>query len=228
MARTDNPLSSSKSKTTGPSRDVPAIVVSRLSLYLRELQHLVRAGRATVSSSQLATLFGFTDAQVRKDLAYFGHFGHPGIGYRCDELIAEIRRILGTDRQWRVTMVGVGNMGRALLRYKGFTAQGFRIIAAFDRDPRVVGTAIENIPVYEVCQMAEIVAKEQIQLGMITVPATEAQHAADQLVAAGISGIVNFAPVALSLPEDVALVGVDLTTELEQLAFSVANRASSR
>lgn len=228
MARSGDPLHPSKSKTTAPSRDVPAIVVSRLSLYLRELQHLVRAGRATVSSSQLATLFGFTDAQVRKDLAYFGHFGHPGIGYRCDELIAEIRRILGTDRQWRVTMVGVGNMGRALLRYKGFIAQGFCIVAAFDRDPRVVGTAVENIPVYDIRQLAEIVGKEQIQLGMITVPAVEAQHAADQLVAAGISGIVNFAPVALSLPEDVALVGVDLTTELEQLAFSVANRANSR
>lgn len=207
---------------------MPAIVVSRLSLYLRELQHLVRAGRATVSSSQLATLFGFSDAQVRKDLAYFGHFGHPGIGYRCDELIAEIRRILGTDRQWRVTMVGVGNMGRALLRYKGFTAQGFCIVAAFDRDPRVVGTTVERIPVYDVRHLGEVVQKERIQLGMITVPASEAQHAADQLVAAGISGIVNFAPVALSLPEDVPLVGVDLTTELEQLAFSVANRASSR
>src|SRR3982751_116810 len=121
-------LHSSKPKPPSSARDVPAVVVSRLSLYLRELQHLVRAGRATVSSSQLATLFGFTDAQVRKDLAYFGHFGHPGIGYRCDELIAEIRRILGTDRQWTVTMVGVGNMGRALLRYKGFSTQGFRIV----------------------------------------------------------------------------------------------------
>ena len=102
-------------------------------------------------------LFGFTDAQVRKDLAYFGHFGHPGIGYRCDELIAEIRRILGTDRQWIVTMVGVGNMGRALLRYKGFAAQGFRIVAAFDRDSRVVGTQIEGIPVYDVARLGEIV-----------------------------------------------------------------------
>lgn len=228
VARAQRPLNTPKSRATGPSRDVPAVVVSRLSLYLRELQHLVRAGRATVSSSQLATLFGFSDAQVRKDLAYFGHFGHPGIGYRCDELIAEIRRILGTDRQWRVTMVGVGNMGRALLRYKGFTAQGFRIVAAFDRDPRVVGTSVEGIPIHDIKQLAEIVEKEHIQLGIITVPAIEAQPAADQLIAAGISGIVNFAPVALSLPEDIALVGVDLTTELEQLAFSVANRAGSR
>ena len=138
-------LHPSKQKPPSLPRDVPAVVISRLSLYLRELQHLVRAGRATVSSSQLATLFGFTDAQVRKDLAYFGHFGHPGIGYRCDELIAEIRRILGTDRQWTVTMVGVGNMGRALLRYKGFATQGFRIVAAFDRDLRVVGSEVVGI-----------------------------------------------------------------------------------
>jgi redox-sensing transcriptional repressor len=221
-------LHSSKQKPPSSARDVPAVVVSRLSLYLRELQHLVRAGRATVSSSQLATLFGFTDAQVRKDLAYFGHFGHPGIGYRCDELIAEIRRILGTDRQWIVTMVGVGNMGRALLRYKGFSAQGFRIVAAFDRDPRVIGTQVEGIPVFDIAQLGDIAKQKQIQLGMITVPASQAQQAADMLVAAGIMGIVNFAPVALSLPEDIGLVGVDLTTELEQLAFSVANRSRSR
>jgi len=204
------------------------VVVSRLSLYLRELRQLVREGCSTVSSSQLGNLLGVTDAQVRKDLAYFGHFGHPGIGYRCDELIAEIRRILGTDRQWIVTMVGVGNMGRALLRYKGFAEQGFRIVAAFDSDPRVIGTKVEGIPVHDPRQVPDIVRRERIQLGMITVPAIHAQHAADQLVAAGIAGIVNFAPVTLSLPKGVGLVGVDLTTELEQLAFSVANRNSKR
>lgn len=173
-------------------------------------------------------MLGVTAAQVRKDLAYFGHFGHPGIGYRCDELIAEIRRILGTDRQWIVTMVGVGNMGRALLRYKGFAEQGFRIVAAFDSDPRIVGMTVEGITVYDPKRMHELIQQEQIQLGMITVPAPHAQQAADQLVAAGIAGIVNFAPVTLSLPEGIGLVGVDLTTELEQLAFSVANRNARR
>jgi redox-sensing transcriptional repressor len=185
----------------------------------------MRDGRATISSSQLGKVLGVTDAQVRKDLAYFGHFGHPGIGYRCDELIAEIRRILGTDRQWTVTLVGVGNMGRALLRYKGFGAGGFRIVAAFDLDPRVVGAQIEGVHVYDLSRLTQIVRQQRIQLGMIAVPATQAQPVADQLVAAGIVGIVNFAPVALSLPEKVGLVGVDLTTELELLAFSVANRS---
>lgn len=219
-------LPSSKRKVDAtPRGNVPPVVVSRLSLYLRELQHLARDGRATVSSSQLGQVLGFTDAQVRKDLAYFGHFGHPGIGYRCGELIAEIRRILGTDRQWIVTLVGVGNMGRALLRYKGFAAQGFRIVAAFDLDPRVVGSKIEGILVYDPRQLGDLVRKLRIQLGMITVPAAQAQNVADQLVAAGIAGIVNFAPVTLSLPERVPLVGVDLTTELEHLAFAVANRS---
>src|SRR5262245_14179736 len=205
-------------------RDVPTVVVNRLSLYLRELQHLVREGRATISSSQLGKLLGFTDAQVRKDLAYFGHFGHPGIGYRCNELIDEIRGILGTDRQWTVTLIGVGNLGRALLRYRGFTAQGFRIVAAFDVDSRIIDTSLEGIPVYSLSRLAEIVRQQRIQIALITVPAPEAQQVADQLVIAGISGIVNFAPVTLSLPPEVALVGVDLTTELEQIAFSVANR----
>jgi redox-sensing transcriptional repressor len=122
-------------------------------------------------------------------------------------------------------MVGVGNMGRALLRYKGFAEQGFRIVAAFDSDPRIVGTKIEGIPVYDPEQLREVIRQERIQLGMITVPAPYAQQVADQLVAAGIAGIVNFAPITLSLPETIGLVGVDLTTELEQLAFSVANRS---
>jgi redox-sensing transcriptional repressor len=207
---------------------VPKVVVSRLSLYLRELQHLVRDGRETISSSQLGRLLGFTDAQVRKDLAYFGHFGQPGIGYRCRELITEIRRILGTDREWIVTMVGVGNLGRALLRYKGFAAQGFRVVAAFDSDPRVIGSTIEGIRVYSLDRLPELARKHQIQIGLITVPASEAQQVAEKLVAAGISGIVNFAPVTLSLPSEASVVGVDLTTELEQIAFSVANRNRQR
>jgi redox-sensing transcriptional repressor len=220
--------SAKQSKPDPVPRDVPNVVVSRLSLYLRELQRLVHDGRTTISSSQLGKALGFTDAQVRKDLAYFGHFGHPGVGYRCEELVGEIRRILGTDRQWTVTMVGVGNLGRALLRYKGFASKGFRIVAAFDADPRVVGAKVEGIPVYSQQRLVEVVRQLRIQLGMITVPAPQAQQVADQLVSAGIEGIVNFAPVTLSLPAEVGLVGVDLTTELEQLAFAVANRIGTR
>jgi redox-sensing transcriptional repressor len=203
---------------------VPKAVVNRLSLYLRELQQLVRDGHQTTSSSHLGSLLGFTDAQVRKDLAYFGHFGYPGIGYRCDELIGAIRRILGTDRNWPVAMVGVGNLGRALLGYKGFGQQNFRIVAAFDNDPTKADKPIDEVPVYHLDKLPEVVRDQQIKLGMIVVPAAAAQPVADKLVAAGITGIVNFAPVTILLPPSVKLVGVDLAMELEQLSFAVMNR----
>jgi redox-sensing transcriptional repressor len=221
-------MSQPKSKPAVPAADVPVpkAVVSRLSLYLRELQHLVRDGHQRTSSSQLGRLLGFSDAQVRKDLAYFGHFGHPGIGYRCDDLIHAVRKILGTDRDWPVAIVGTGNLGRALLGYKGFSHQGFRLVAAFDIDPQRVGATIEGVRVFHLDQLSEVSADHKIKLGMIAVPASAAQSVADRLVASGIEGIVNFAPVTISLPDHVQQVGVDLAIELEQLSFSVVSRAS--
>jgi redox-sensing transcriptional repressor len=220
-------MSASPDKNDEPvDLQVPKAVVSRLSLYLRELQHLVRDGHETTSSSQLGSLLGFSDAQVRKDLAYFGHFGHPGIGYRSAELISAIRRILGTDRDWPVVIIGTGNLGRALLGYKGFSHQGFRIVAAFDVDPAKVGTTIEGVSVLHLNELTEVVQKNQIKLGLIAVPAATAQTVSDRLVAAGVEGIVNFAPVTLVLPAGVSLVGVDLAIELEQLSFSVVNRST--
>ncbi len=203
---------------------VPAAVVNRLSLYLRELHHLISDGNETTSSGQLGRRLGFTDAQVRKDLAHFGHFGHPGVGYRCDELVAAIRKILGTDREWRVVLVGVGNLGRALLGYRGFRSQGFRLVAAFDTDSPKIGTEIEGVPIHHLSQLNEIVTQEKVELGLVAVPASDAQVVADQLVAAGVGGILNFAPVTLNLPVGVSKVGVDLARELEQVTFAVANR----
>lgn len=213
-----------RNKIENSGSEIPSAVVSRLSLYLRELQHLIRDGCETTSSGQLGRLLGFSDAQVRKDLAYFGHFGHPGIGYRCDELISAIKRILGTDRDWPVALVGTGNLGRALLGYKGFGNQGFRIAAAFDIDQAKVGTAIDGVQIYHLDRLADVTQRHQIKLGMIAVPAPSAQGVADRLVSAGISGILNFAPVTLVLPESVSQIGVDLAIELEQLSFSVVNR----
>jgi len=218
-----------KQKTETPDPlDVPKAVVNRLSLYLRELRHLLGAGKTTVSSSELGSLLGFTDAQVRKDLAYFGHFGHPGIGYRCEELINAIRSILGTDQEWTVAMVGIGNLGRALLGYRGFVDQGFHVVAAFDSNPEKLNGQIEEVPVYHIGRLAEVVRQHNIRLGLICVPAATAQNVADRLVEAGVAGIVNFAPVTLSLPEEISSVSVDLSTELEQLSFSVANREQPR
>ena len=211
-----------------PEGPVPKAVVSRLSLYLRELQHLVRGGHETTSSSHLGGLLGFTDAQVRKDLAYFGHFGYPGIGYRCEELIAAIRQILGTDRGWSVAMVGTGNLGRALLGYRGFGHQNFKIVAAFDIDPHKVGGRIEGVPIYHLDDLDRVVGEHKIKLGMIVVPAPAAQSVADRLIQSGIEGIVNFAPVTLVVPPEVSLVGVDLAVELEQLSFAVASRQAGK
>jgi redox-sensing transcriptional repressor len=216
-----------KSSVAATDVGVPKAVVNRLSLYLRELQHLMRDGRETTSSGQLGSLLGFSDAQVRKDLAYFGHFGHPGVGYRCDELVAAIRRILGTDRDWPVAIIGTGNLGHALLGYRGFSHQGFRIVAAFDTDPKKIGENIDGVLIYDLGRLPEVVAQHKIKMALIAVPAAAAQAAADRLVAAGIEGIVNFAPVTLNLPPTVSLVGVDLAMELEQLSFSVVNRAAS-
>lgn len=215
-----------KNATGQPDGSVPKTVVSRLSLYLRELQHLVRDGHETTNSNQLGRLLGLTDAQVRKDLAYFGHFGYPGIGYRCDELIRAIRGILGTNIRWNVAMVGVGNLGRALLGYRGFRQQGFEIVAAFDSDASKVGTMVEGVPVYALDRLSEVAAAHKIRLGMIAVPSDAAQAVAERLVAAGIDGIMNFAPLTINVPEGVRQVGVDLAIELEQLSYAVVNRSA--
>ena len=202
----------------------PKVVVSRLSLYLRELQRLVASGQQTISSSQLGTLLGFSDAQVRKDLGFFGQFGYPGVGYRCDELIRAMRDILGTNHSWNVAMVGAGNLGQALLGYRGFGRQNFAIAAAFDTDPAKVGNVIQGIRIQHVDELAATVREKGIRLGMIVVPVERAQEAADRLVAAGVEGIVNFAPVTLVLPAHVQNVGVDLAIELEQLSFAVTSK----
>jgi redox-sensing transcriptional repressor len=195
--------------------------VGRLSLYLRSLEALLRDGFGTVSSSQLGEALGVTDAQVRKDLAYLGNLGQPGIGYPTSELIAAIRRALGIDREWRVALVGVGNLARALLRYRGFSQRGFRIVALFDSDPAKVGQRLDGLTIQPLERIPEAISASGAELGLLAVPAEAAQIVADALVAAGIRGLLNFAPVVLHLPPTVSLVAVDLTVQLEQLAFLV-------
>ena len=207
-----------------PELQAPKAVVSRLSLYLRELQHLVRDGIETINSTQLGSRLGFTNAQVRKDLTYFGQFGYPGIGYRCIELIDAIKSILGTNQPWPVALVGVGNLGRALLGYRGFEQQGFQVVAAFDADISKAGSKVEGVPIYAMKDLGKQVKKLGIKLAILAVPALAAQEVADKLVASGVSGILNFAPVTISLPEKVGQVGVDLAIELEQLSFAVVNK----
>jgi redox-sensing transcriptional repressor len=200
--------------------------VGRLSLYLRRLEGLLREGAATVSSGQLGEALGVTDAQVRKDLAKLGNLGHPGIGYPIPELIIAIRRALGIDREWRVALVGVGNLARALLRYRGFTQRGFRIVALFDADPAKVGQRVDGLLIHAIEDMPAVVTKTQAELGLLAVPAEAAQEVADALIASGIRGLLNFAPAVLRLPNQLSLVSVDLTVQLEQLAFLVQMRGS--
>ena len=222
----EDPPSNSSGATPGGS--IPKAVATRLSLYLRELQHLIEQGEETTSSSQLGRKLGFTDAQVRKDLAYFGHFGYPGIGYRCDKLVAAIKNILGTDQQWAAVLVGAGNLGRALLGYKGFGRQGFRVAAAFDTEASKIGTHIEGVNVLHLDQLNDFARANRVRLGIIAVPAPAAQIVANRMVAAGIEGILNFAPVTIELPDSVQQVGVDLAIELEQLSFAIVSRAANQ
>ena len=153
-----------------PPESVPNPAVRRLSLYLRQLEALKRGGRSTVSSKQLGESLGLTDAQVRKDLAYFGQFGHPGIGYRVDDLIGQVRRILGTDKTWNVILVGAGNLGRALSAYRGFEAKGFRLIAVFDNDPTKVGRRLGPFTIQSLTDVPDAIAKQNVKLAILAVP----------------------------------------------------------
>jgi redox-sensing transcriptional repressor len=195
--------------------------VGRFSLYLRHLHSLAGEGTATVSSGQIGDALGITDAQVRKDLAYLGNLGQPGIGYRTPDLIKALRNRLGVDRTWNVVVVGVGNLARALLRYRGFEQQGFRFVALFDAEPAKVGEEIDGLKVYPMTEIANVIKGHGAELGVVAVPAAAAQEVADALVAAGIKGILNFAPTVLRLPQGVSLTNVDLAVQLEQLAFLV-------
>jgi len=201
---------------------IPAPAVRRLSLYLRQLENIRRRNRRTTSSRQLGEALGLTDAQVRKDLAYFGQFGHPGIGYRVDELIKQVRKILGTDKDWNVILVGAGNLGRALSAYRGFVKKGFRLVAIFDADETKVGTVVSNLAVQSLNSLQQVVRVHQVKLGIISVPAEAAQQVAEQLAGAGIKGILNFAPISLLLDDNVAISAVDLAVHLEQLSFQVS------
>lgn len=206
-----------------PSRPdlVPNPAVKRLSLYLRQLEGFKRKDRRTISSKQLGESLNLTDAQVRKDLAYFGQFGHPGIGYRVEDLIAQVRKILGTDKVWNVLLVGAGNLGRALMAYKGFNVKGFRLANVFDASPQLVGKKMGPFTVQPMTELEDTIKKNQTRLAMIAVPADSAQAVVDQLVAAGVRGILNFAPTSVNVPPYIALNAVDLSVQLEQLSFQV-------
>jgi len=186
-----------------------------------------RDGKPTVSSRELGAGLGLTDAQVRKDLGCFGQFGQPGVGYQVVDLIERIPRILGADKTRNVLLVGAGRLGTALARYKGFAGKRLRLVGVLDDDPQQIGRDLGpecDLWVRSMDDLESLVAEHRVRLAIICVPAASAQRVADRLVATGIKGLLNFAPVSLSAPGDVALSGVDLAVQLEQLSFQVGLR----
>jgi redox-sensing transcriptional repressor len=201
------------------------MAIRRLSVYTRCLLQLEEDGVKTISSQELAERFSLNSAQVRKDLAYFGEFGVRGIGYYVSGLKAELQRILGLDREWAVALVGFGNLGSALFHYKGFGRQGFRIAVVIDDDPAKIGREVESVPIVSSRDMAREIKARGIQIAIIAVPPEAAQTVTEQLVAAGIKAVLNFAPTRLRVTRDVRLKNVDLSIELETLSFYLAKGA---
>lgn len=204
---------------------IPEMTIRRLSLYTRCLLQLEEDGIKTISSQALAERFNLNSAQVRKDLAYFGEFGVRGIGYYVSGLKAELQKILNLDREWQVALVGYGNLGSALFRYKGFAKQGFRISAIFDDDPAKAGRTVDGVPILPTSDLAREVKARNLQIAIVAVPAESAQAVTDKLVAAGVKGVLNFAPSRIRVGKDVRLKNVDLSIELETLSFYLAQGA---
>ena len=206
---------------------VPQTTVRRLSTYLRTLGLESASGTQSISSARLSEVTGFTAAQIRRDLANFGHFGRRGVGYSVEGLRQELRAILGVDVEWNLVLIGVGNLGKALLAYRGFNQMGFRIIAAFDNDQRKVGSTLSGLTVEPVSKLGERISEFDIELAIMTTPAEAAQEVLDGLVAAGIRAVLNFAPRRLYAPKGVQISNVDLTIEVEYLSHSLIQRRLS-
>lgn len=203
-----------------PEGKLSRAAAQRLSQYLRFARALA-SDDGTVSSVELAEAVGVSAAQVRRDLGTLGHLGQRGVGYDSAGLVSALRRALGVDRRWRVVLVGVGNLARALLRYRGFADHGFDLVGLFDSSPATSGTVVEGLKVEPMTNLAPAVKRLRAELGILTVPADAAQSVADAMVDAGLKGVMNFAPVRLKLPAGVSVIPVDLAIQLEQLAFAV-------
>jgi redox-sensing transcriptional repressor len=193
--------------------------VARLPVYLRALSSLAETGCSTVSSEGLAAAAGVNSAKVRKDLSHLGSYGTRGVGYEVDELVHHISNVLGLTQRWSVVLVGVGNLGHALAGYGGFATRGFRIAGLVDSDPARVGERIGTLTVRPMSELPDVVSGGDVSIGVIATPAAAAQQVCDELVAAGVTSILNFAPTVLQVPAGVDLRKVDLALELQILSF---------
>ncbi len=213
--------------TEAPPDGIPEATVARLPVYLRALYGLAERGISTVASEELAAAAGVNSAKLRKDLSHLGSYGIRGVGYDVDYLVYQVSRTLGLTQDWPVVIVGAGNLGRALANYGGFVSRGFTISAMLDSDPAIVGSRIAKLTVRPVDELEAVVATHKVAIGVIATTAASAQVVCDRLVAAGVTSILNFAPLVLSVPEGVDVRKVDLSIELQILAFHARRRGGS-
>jgi redox-sensing transcriptional repressor len=204
-----------------PRLVIPRKAVYRLSLYYRSLQRLKANQIGTVSSAALAKAAGVKPTQLRKDLAYFGQFGTRGLGYDVEALSAKLTEVLGTTRLQPVILVGVGNLGSALLHYQGFAREGFEIVAAFDANADKKQPAGTTTHVYPMSKIRDFIREKNIKMAILAVPATAAQEVTNYLIAAGIQGVLNFSPIVLQVPDGAVVNNVDLAIELENLSYFI-------
>jgi redox-sensing transcriptional repressor len=201
---------------------IPDIVIGRLPIYLRALQHMGMEGRQVTSSQELGERLGISAAQIRKDLSQFGEFGKQGTGYNIEYLSKQLQEILKVDRVWDVAIVGAGDIGKALANYSGFSQRGFRIAMIFDSDPAIVGTQVGGFTINDSRLIKEELANSHVQVAMIAVPAGQAQAVGTQLVEAGIRAILNYAPVNLTVPPEVHVQHIDPSIHLQRMTYYLA------
>ena len=204
-------------------KNIPSVTINRLSIYLRCLEKILETGKGKeleiISSFEIAEITGMNSAQIRKDLAYFGEFGKRGLGYPLIDLNRELKKILGLDKEWSIIIAGAGNLGKALVNYKGFQKRGFIIKGIFDNNPSKIGKKIGHIFIYDIKKIEKFIQAENINIGILVVPADSAQEVADKMVAGGIKAILNFAPVHFVLPPEIKVQNVDLSIEVEGLTY---------
>lgn len=202
-----------------PQNNIPEIVVGRLPMYLRSLQRMQREGRQVTSSQELGERLGISAAQIRKDLSQFGEFGKQGTGYHIPYLINQLEKILHVDHDWKMAVVGAGDIGSAVARYKGFTNRGFQVAMVFDADPTKIGTQLGEFTVQDTASMVEMIQQAGIKVAMLAVPAPEAQKVADELVKAGVRAILNYAPISINVPEGVRVQYIDPSIHLQRMTY---------
>lgn len=210
------------------ANDIPEVVILRLPLYMRVLAQLQEENVEVVSSKDLGERLQVTPAQIRKDLSYFGRFGKQGRGYNVAYLHKELKSVLGLDRTWNTGVIGIGRLGRAIISYPGFRPQGFNVVAAFDSDPRQVGTTVGDLKVRDTKELEESLKELDIEIAIVAVPSAQSQQVVDRLVACGIKAILNYAPTQAHVPADVRVRNIDPVLALQTMTYHLKSLATRR